>query len=81
MINPRTDKSLTDEFQLDAIDALSKYGMEEYEQEADRVQLAIVSLCEGNLNRLKDLVAEAKKDYRNILYWNEQSVEFYAKLT
>jgi hypothetical protein len=37
------------------------------------VQLAILNLSEDDLNRLKDLVAEAKKDYRNILYWNDRA--------
>ena len=61
------------EFHLDAIDALSRYGIDEHERESGRVQLAILSLCGGSLDRLKELVAEAKMDYRNILYWNEQT--------
>ena len=60
-------------FQLDAIDALSRYGIEEHEPESDRVRLAILNLCEGKLDRLINLVSEAKKDYRNILFWNEQA--------
>ena len=59
------------EFQIEAIDTLSKYGNEEHERKSKRVQLAVVNLCGGNMAKLKELVKEAKKDYRNILYWNE----------
>jgi len=65
--------SFSADFQLETIDTLSRYGIEEHEREPDRVQLAILNLSEGDLDRLKDLVTEAKKDYRNILYWNEQT--------
>lgn len=60
------------EFRFGAMDTLLKYGVDKDERESERVQLAIVDLSDGIMSKLVDLVAEAKKDYRNILYWNEE---------
>ena len=35
--------------------------------ERDRVQLALLKLCEGSLNRLEKFVATAIQDYRDVL--------------
>lgn len=50
---------------------LDRYGTEPFEREKERVQLAIVALSEGNEDRLRDLVEMAKKDYRDVLCWQE----------
>lgn len=50
---------------------LADYGVESYEREAERVQRAIISLSEGDLDRLRHFVAAAKADYRDVLFWAE----------
>lgn len=48
---------------------LDLYGIESYERERERVQLAIVELCGGSKDKLLELVQAAKTDYRDILAW------------
>jgi hypothetical protein len=50
---------------------LDCYGVEPYERERERVQLAIVALSEGSEDKLRYLVGVAKTDYRDVLYWQE----------
>jgi hypothetical protein len=50
---------------------LDLYGIEPYEREKERVQLAIVALSEGSEEKLLALVQTAKTDYRDILAWQE----------
>lgn len=45
---------------------LDAYGKEDYEREKKRVQLAILKLCEGDLEKLKKMVEWAKVDYRDV---------------
>jgi hypothetical protein len=52
-------------------EALATYGVESYEQEADRVQLAILKLSEGTEEKALAMVAAAKQDYRDVLMWAE----------
>ena len=54
---------------------LSRYGSEAHEREAERVRLAILRLCDGQLERLADMVATAKQDYRDVLMWAEYPAE------
>ncbi len=51
--------------------ALDLYGTEPHEREQDRVQLAILALCQGDEARLRNLVQSAKTDYRDVLSWVE----------
>jgi hypothetical protein len=48
---------------------LDEYGVERYERERERVQLAIIALSSGNIDRLLDYIDLAKKDWRDILFW------------
>jgi hypothetical protein len=48
---------------------LDLYGMESYERERERVQLAIVELSAGSEDKLHYLVQVAKMDYRDVLCW------------
>lgn len=48
---------------------LDLYGVEPYERERERVQLAIVRLSQGSADKLQELVQAAKTDYRDILSW------------
>src|SRR5438132_10450442 len=54
---------------------LDTYGVESYERERERVQLAILKLSEGNEEKLREFVAVAKRDYRDVLFWAENPEE------
>jgi hypothetical protein len=53
------------------VTALDRYGVERYENERERVQLAILHLSEGSAEKLRQLVDAAKLDYRDVLAWYE----------
>lgn len=53
--------------EADALAALGVYGRESWHRERDRVHLAILKQCEGNLERLRGLVHLADRDYRDAL--------------
>jgi len=55
---------------------LDQYGVDKYEQERERVQLAVLKLSEGRFERLPDLVKTAKGDFRDVLAWAEYPEEF-----
>lgn len=48
---------------------LDRYGVENYERERERVQLAIIALSEGSEDKLLHFVEAAKLDYRDVLSW------------
>lgn len=50
---------------------LDAYGTESHEPERNRVQLAIITLSEGDVDKLRHFVAAAKQDYRDVLWWAE----------
>src|SRR5207248_6338981 len=54
---------------------LDTYGIESYERERERVQVAILKLSEGNEEKLREFVAVAKRDYRDVLFWAENPEE------
>lgn len=56
---------------------LDSYGVESYERE--RVQLAILKLSDGDEKKLREFVAVAKRDYRDMLFWADNPED--AKLT
>ena len=58
---------------------LDEYGVEAYQRERDRVQLAIVNLTAGDEAKLRYFVEVAKQDYRDVLFWSDNPEE--AKLT
>ncbi len=45
---------------------LDEYGTESYEQERERVQLAIILLASGDMDELKRYLAIAKGDFRDV---------------
>ena len=56
----------------DLMALLDSYGTEEHEGEKERVQLAILKLCdEDNLDDPSRYVDAAKRDYRDVLAWAE----------
>ena len=54
---------------------LDTYGVESYERERERVQLAIVNLSEGNVESLRYFLGVAKQDYRDVLFWSDNPEE------
>ena len=57
------------------LELLDTYGVESYERERERVQLAILELSEGNEEKLREFVAVAKRDYRDVLFWADNPEE------
>src|SRR5437867_11469176 len=54
---------------------LDLYGTEPYERERERVQIAILKLSEGSVERLHANVEAAKRDYRDVLAYAEYPEE------
>ena len=57
------------------LELLDSYGVESYERERERVQLAILKLSGGSEEKLREFVAVAKRDYRDVLFWAEHPDE------
>src|SRR5438105_13912187 len=57
------------------LELLDTYGMESYERERERVQLAILKLSGGSEEKVREYVAVAKRDYRDVLFWAEYPEE------
>ena len=53
------------------VELLDTYGIESYERERERVQLAILKLSERDEEKLREFVGVAKRDYRDVLFWAE----------
>jgi hypothetical protein len=53
------------------LELLDSYGVESYERERERVQLAILKLSGGSEEKLREFVAVAERDYRDVLFWAE----------
>jgi len=57
------------------LELLDRYGVESYERERERVQLAILKLSGGSEEKLREFLAVAKRDYRDVLFWAEYPEE------
>ena len=57
------------------LELLDSYGVEAYERERERVQLAILKLSAGSEEKVCEFVAVAKRDYRDVLFWAEYPEE------
>ncbi len=51
--------------------ALARYGEQPHEREPERVQLAVLILADGNLDKIAHYLEVASKDYRDVLWWSE----------
>src|SRR3979490_1856985 len=69
------EKSYPESSRSRLLEFLDSYGVESYERERERVQLAILKLSEGNEEKLREFVAVAKRDYRDVLFWRENPEE------
>jgi hypothetical protein len=54
---------------------LDSYGVEPYARERERVQVAILKLSAGSEEEVREYVAVAKRDYRDVLFWAEYPEE------
>jgi hypothetical protein len=52
-------------------EALATYGVETYERERERVQIAVLKLSDGEAAKALSMVNSAKRDYRDVLMWAE----------
>jgi len=57
------------------LELLDSYGVERYERERERVQVAILKLSAGSEAKVREYVAVAKRDYRDVLFWAEYPEE------
>jgi hypothetical protein len=60
------------------LEVLDRYGTEPHERERDRVQAAVLKLSDGDLERLAEMVALAKTDFRDALAAAEYPGQFQA---
>ena len=51
------------------LDIMSEYGKQPFEIDTERVQVASIRLSEGNVDKLLQIVSDAKRDYRDVLSW------------
>ena len=49
------------------LDVLDEYGKHPYEMDQERVQIAVIRMSEGDIDRMLQLVSDAKRDYRDVL--------------
>src|SRR5438477_11909700 len=68
-------KTFSESAHTRVLELLDTYGVESYKRERERVQLAILKLSEGNEEKLREFVAVAKRDYRDVLCWAENPEE------
>ena len=57
------------------LEMLDCYGVKSYERERERVQLDILKLSVGSEEKVREYVAVAKRDYRDVLFWAEYPEE------
>jgi uncharacterized protein YciI len=71
------DKLFREEDRHAVAELLSTYGERPHEREAERVCLAILQLSKGDAARVRELVAAAKRDYRDVIAWAQQPLSTY----
>jgi len=64
-------RTFPDEDPAAVLAVLDRYGTGRLERERERVQLAILTLSRGSLERLVHYTERARRDYRDVLYWAE----------
>jgi hypothetical protein len=60
-----------------AAELLGQYGDAAREREAERIHLLILKLSRRDVQRIRDLVKAAKRDYRDVISWATQSTRRY----
>ena len=56
---------------------LGNYGNAPHEREAERIHLLILKISRRDVNRVRDLVEAAKRDYRDVILWASQPSRTY----
>jgi len=51
------------------LDIVSEYGKQPFENDIERIQIAAVQLSEGDIDKLVQIIIDAKRDYRDVLVW------------
>jgi GrpB-like predicted nucleotidyltransferase (UPF0157 family) len=65
----------------DVLAVVDNYGAEPYQREKERVQMAALKIAGGNLARLREAMALARTDYRDVLATAEYPNELRAGFT
>ena len=68
-------KTFPEDARARVLGLLDTYGIESFERERERVQLAILKLSDGSEEKLREFVAVAKRDYRDVLFWADNPEE------
>jgi len=55
----------------EVVAVLNEYGTESWQRETHRVRLAVLKLAAGNMEKLRQGIETAKKDYRDVLAYAE----------
>jgi hypothetical protein len=56
-----------------ATDTIDRIDLSRWKESRERVQMAVLALSEGTLEKLREFADEANRDYRNVLYWSENT--------
>jgi len=64
-------REFPDEPFAEIVTLLNEYGVQKWQLDTPRVQLAVLKLAQGRLEKLRPLVENAKRDYRDVLVWAE----------
>jgi hypothetical protein len=74
-ISPRVREAVARSFPAAQHAAILELLAEYRDNERPRVQLAVLALANGDEERLRTFLAEAKLDYRDVLLWAEYPEE------
>jgi len=55
----------------EAIRTIDELDLSKWKESRERVQMAVLALSEGGLDKLREFTREANRDYRDVLYWSE----------
>jgi hypothetical protein len=55
----------------EAIRIVDELDLSKWKESPERVQMTVLALSEGGLDKLREFTREANRDYRNVLYWSE----------
>jgi hypothetical protein len=61
-----------------ALAILDTYGTQSWHREKDRVQLALLKICDGDIGKLRSFTQGAQSDYREVLIPAEYPQEWQA---
>ncbi|MGI8854458.1 MAG: hypothetical protein ACR2JW_01780 [Thermomicrobiales bacterium] len=77
----RVERDFPDQDSAMLMAVLDEYGTGSFEQERERVQWGILELSAGDLKKVPENVAKAKRDFRDIVVWAERHGPIYDVLS